>query len=671
MSPRARTRRLLAVPFRSSRPNGLPNVPALLWFPALVLLLAILGIATGLNGWSSGQFRAELTASRDPQLVLGEPRIIRTDEWNTQTPWGISQVEQGLPDRNRTFPYGMDTTIPQDLPSRDWTMVFRPHLWGFLFLDVNRAFAAKWWILAASLVIAVYLLAVSIIPRAPSVAALVAISFYFSPFFQWWYLPTTIWPVVWSALTVTALEWAARAHRPGFVLPLAVGLTTVTTGMTLYPPFIVPCAIVVVAYFVARFGTALRSGSGRRDTIRRFLPVLVALVAGAGVVVVWLVGRRAVVAALLGTVYPGQRSVPTGSGGMKDLAQALGASFSQALSAGGLLGANSSEASTFVFVGLVLVPGAVVLAIRRRSGRISVDTLAVMVAVLILVAFCYLPGWDALARVLQLDRTLPARVRLGVGLASILLLVLFVRDLREDPEARRPVVIASAAAVVAFVLSQVAIAAALQRAASPALETAWAWWIVTGIVASAVICFSLGRSVVGAIAFLIASLLVSLWVNPVYQGVFDLRTTAVGRSVARIDGQEPGTWVGVGGRLTTGVLVESGVRAYNGFQGAPSRRMWAQIDPRSAYADEWNRLGGISWTSGAGEPAVSNPAPDRILVTFDSCSVFAQRRVSYVLGDEASLAGQRCLMRVARFSAVAGDLAIYRVIRTGASSATR
>ena len=159
----------------------------------------------------------------------------------------------------------------------------------------------------------------------------------------------------------------------------------------------------------------------------------------------------------------------------------------------------------------------------------------------------------------------------------------------------------------------------------------------------------------------------------------DPRILAVQNCVIRVDqgmgilqdGQEPGTWVGVGGRLTTGVLVESGVRAYNGFQGAPSRRMWAQIDPRSAYADEWNRLGGISWTSGAGEPAVSNPAPDRILVTFDSCSVFAQRRVSYVLGDEASLAGQRCLMRVARFSAVAGDLAIYRVIRTGASSATR
>ena len=47
-------------------------------------------------------------------------------------------------------------------------------------------------------------------------------------------------------------------------------------------------------------------------------------------------------------------------------------------------------------------------------------------AVAVLLAYLYLPGWDAIARLLLLDKTTPNRVRLGMGLASIALVAYII-----------------------------------------------------------------------------------------------------------------------------------------------------------------------------------------------------------------------------------------------------
>jgi hypothetical protein len=117
----------------------------------------------------------------------------------------------------------------------------------------------------------------------------------------------------------------------------------------------------------------------------------------------------------------------------------------------------------------------------------------------------------------------------------------------------------------------------------------------------------------------------------------------------------------VGGGLTTAVLLETGVQAYNGFQGAPSDAMWADIDPAGAYEFEWNRLAGVNWIAGQGEPTVSNPAADQIQVTFDACSDFAQANVDYVLADDKRL-DLTCLDTVRAFELPKSTLSIYEVV---------
>ncbi|NUU26658.1 hypothetical protein HP467_00805, partial [Curtobacterium albidum] len=109
----------------------------------------------------------------------------------------------------------------------------------------------------------------------------------------------------------------------------------------------------------------------------------------------------------------------------------------------------------------------------------------------------------------------------------------------------------------------------------------------------------------------------------------------------------------------TAMLVESGVHAFNGVQTYPPEEMWREIDPTGRYEDAWNRLANVNWTLGSGEPKVTNPVRDQVLVTLDPCSSFAQRHVQYVLSDTPVTS--TCAVQVGDYRQGGLDLHIYRV----------
>lgn len=163
--------------------DGLPRLRILLDFSALLLVIVIVLVGLGINGSSSGVFFNQVSYGADPDLIAGQPQLTRSYEWNVQTVCPIAQVEQGLPLTNKTFPGGMDATLPQDLRRVDWAVTFRPHLWGFMVMGLDRAIAFKWWLPGLALVAAAYAFLLTVIPRRPRVAAMLAVGFFFSPLF--------------------------------------------------------------------------------------------------------------------------------------------------------------------------------------------------------------------------------------------------------------------------------------------------------------------------------------------------------------------------------------------------------------------------------------------------------------------------------------------------------
>jgi hypothetical protein len=639
--------------------GGLPNWRVVVAFPALLFVILVVFVGLGITGSSTGYLHQFFATGSDSSLLSGEPEAIRSDEWSVQTAWTISQVEQGLPIVNHTFPGGIDSTVQSDLPSWDWSMVFRPHLLGFWFLPLDNAMALKWWLPGFALMAAAYLAIVTFLPRRPLTAAAIATGFFFAPFFQWWYLPVTFWPAAWAFATIAAVVWLikSRSRWQRWTWVGVVGYLTVTMGMGVYVPFIVPAVFVVlfvgVGILLGRRPVAVDDGVGSTIgmRVRSLLPILVGGAAGVAVLLVWIVTRWTTIQKFLDTVYPGQRFEHTGQTGKDGLIALFAAPVTRNLRVvgGQPLGGNASEASTFFLIGLFLAVPAIWLIVRDRRAKRGTDWLlvALLAVTALFTLFLLVPGWDAISHVILLDRTTDGRLRMGFGILSVIFAVVIAQraDAVRRERGRMPVIATILAGALAA--GSVGIVAVhLFHLGSPLVIGSWSWAIVGLLFVLSVVAYSSGWALIGSVSFLAVSLIGSMGVNPLYRGVYNLNDTAVAQKMHAIQAAEPGRWVGVGdSRLPSAVLVQSGLPGYNGFQGAPPAEMWKQIDPAHAHEKKWNRLANLSWVAGEGAPDPRNPAADVILMTFDSCYSFAQKNVRHVITD-APL-DQSCLSETA------------------------
>lgn len=633
--------------FVTPRSDGLPNSRVLMFPLGLFAALFVMLVAFGITGSSTGVMHSLVSNAQDSDLIAGSPAPIRSDEWFVQTSWTISQVEQGLPTRNDTFPGGMDATVQHDLPTKDWSTALRPHLWGFLFLPLDQAMAVKWWFPALTLLATAFLFGVTLMPRRPLTATTLAIGFFFAPFFQWWHLSSTLYSPAWALLVMTMIVWCVRSsHRAGkWVLGALVALLTATMGTGIYVPFIVP-VVWVAAFFGVGF---VLMPSGRRpkflERLGSTIPVFVAGAVGVGVLCVWLFTRWDTILGFTSTVYPGERLQPVGQGGATEFAALFSGPLSPIIgpSGGAPFSMNSSEASTFMLPGLFLLVPLLWVVVRRyrRDHRLDWLSLSLAAGALLLLAYDFVVGWDAISHLMLLDRTTYGRMRIGFGLLSfVLVVVLSVRIMEERQRQRLPHWIAVVATGLAVAVTA---GVGLVGAAGDFSFRAFAQAnpLVALVTAVCVVGFSLsvwffarGRTATGAVLLLLVSIMSSANVNPLYRGVLDLRETAAANAIEQVDALNPGDWIGIADSpLPTMMLVQTGVASYNGFQSSPSEEMWHEIDPSERDEEIWNRLANVSWVEGEGAPDPRNPAPDQIQLTFDSCNEFAQKNVEYVLSE--------------------------------------
>jgi len=328
-----------------------------------------------------------------------------------------------------------------------------------------------------------------------------------------------------------------------------------------------------------------------------------------------------------------------------------------------MLGPNPSEAAAALLFAVFVAPALVVLIVRgiRREKRTDWLAVGALTALLILLAYLMIPGWDPVARLLLLDRIPVSRARIGFVALMPVFFALIVREIDRLP-ARRTWILGAVSGLLAAIGSG-AVVIRLAIDDPQVLADAALWPVVAvALVGACVLVFVRNRAPLAAVLLLVASLVIGAAVNPVYRGVLDLNETAAGQAISAVDEAEPGDWVGVGGPAVMALVMQTGVDGYDGVQTYPSAEMWDEIDPAGSYEDAWNRLAHVRWEFGTGDPVVTNPARDIALVTFDACADFAQQHVEYVVTDTAP-ADAACLDEVDAVDEGELAITIYRVVK--------
>jgi len=257
------------------------------------VVILVLALIYALNVWTPSHYQqaAAILGVSNVKPVFGKSRPVRSDEWSVATPYFQIAVASDLGPRDRISPYREPLKTYFALPSRDWSMAFKPDLWGFLVLDPAHAYSLHFALLAlAGLYGAILLLRQ--FGCGAGVALAVSAMLFLSQFVQVWWtsnapaLGLSLWPAV-------VYLWPARWW---WRLPALTCVVAVSLIGQLYPPLVVSTGL-ACAFAVAAF---------RRDALRagRLIPAAVAAAAGAAIA--WL-HYADLIPILSVTVYPGQR----------------------------------------------------------------------------------------------------------------------------------------------------------------------------------------------------------------------------------------------------------------------------------------------------------------------------------------------------------------------------
>jgi len=616
-------------------------------YPAL-LVLATIGLSSaGLSGTSVGVITASQGhATPDPALLAGTPRHIRNDEWGVATPLLVAQSHHGFSPISDDSIGNHTVTVLPDIPNTDWSTLFKPWDLPVLVLDLEHGFAARWWVMSLVLLLGAYILLLALTDRV-DIAVVFSLALWLSPFFQWWYLSSSLDTVGMAMMSVGAFAYSLRASST----PRRVAWLTLAAysaiGFTLlfYPPFQIPTALVVgvvgVCYVVGRWHEL-------GLTARRLAIDLggLAVVIG-GTLGIFYLHSRSTIVAIDGTVYPGHRRV---SGGGTSLLQLLSAPFGLTLAQRGTalpFTLNQSEISSFVLLGpfaLLQIQRVRLRAFAPRWRLLLVGTAGVFVTI---TAWYLISLPPILASVLFLNRVEAKRAILGVGLGSILLMALFCaaefehedvprptpeRDVPLGPPARQRRILTGAVICGAVAFGMYFWAGRSLRLTVPGLNLSL--WVagIMSVAAAVVVALICARKVLwGGLALVLLGAVISLPVNPLYQGLGPLTSSPILSAFARAASKPPNAthraWLSFFDKSFNAVLVASGLPTLNASDVYPNAKAWRALVPNDKHRFVWDRYANLAFfpaPSGA-PPTLTLYGPETMLISIDPCGPAAGR----------------------------------------------
>ena len=159
----------------------------------LIGLLVIVVIVTfNLNGSSLGTWDKYISQREDGKktdVIFGQNREVRSDEWLVQTPFYLSQAENDYPLVNDDYSLnGQNMIIAYNSPVKDITVIGKPFNWGFFFLGRDRGLSFYWAMKLVVMVLLGFEVLMILTRKKKALSLIGSFALTFSPAVQWWFM---------------------------------------------------------------------------------------------------------------------------------------------------------------------------------------------------------------------------------------------------------------------------------------------------------------------------------------------------------------------------------------------------------------------------------------------------------------------------------------------------
>ena len=616
-------------------------------FPALLIIAALIFSVLQISGTSIGILNPP---GHDSNLIAGSPRAIRSDEWSVSTPLTIASARQHFSERLYDGAGSHNTSVVLDVPNNSWTTIFKPYNWPFFVLPLANAYALKWWLLFLFLVLPTYWLAL-LLTHKVSAAILVSLGLSLSPFFAWWYeagaLDSVGFMVAIMLLVILVLRNVHR--RISYVYAALLAYFLVAFTILLYPPFQIPLAYTAAA-FLLPFGVRDLLLASDKRRARRLGLLAGSVVVAAIILVVYVHSELPTITKIVDTVYPGNRlSTGTNANLLQLFSPWVGifiAHHPMAIASN----SNASEISSFFLLAPALFFFAPPALKARKSRTYGASEFLLALTTIVLLAWMYVGFPGPIAAISLLDRVTATRAIVGVGLASWLLILLYIAD----HEFAQPVAAEGTSSAARVTWPRIALGigafglvigfgARQLQMTYPGLDVSmYLVGIFVVLVAIGLILLAKARYLAASVFLLPVLALQAVTVNPLYRGLSPLVNPTLQANVDKVEKLVPATkshtppgWLVVGPPISFLSMIGTGAYVFNATSQYPDVSAWKVIDPSGRYESIWNRYAHIVYQPAANTTLkLSDPYVDTVIVSGSPCSpAFAKLNIRFVLAQ--------------------------------------
>lgn len=665
--------------------------------PIVVITGLILfgGVLTGarIHGFSFAAWHSVIDGSPQREVFFNKANRYRTDDWIVMLPHMLAQRADQPPfaAENRLIGDGhYNMLITGAAPARDPMVLFRPQVWGY-FISGDIGMVFQWWFYAFGAWIAGWLVLRRLTGNDELTSACGATALLFSPFFQAWSLNCTPTVIFSCGILLTLIR--LRAALSTFQLLLSTFMLA-WFGMAFLLTFNYLPYLVTLFYFIVFIFTGLAltrqdqsvaanemadrtNGPGLADsreaprlhihwpTGTRWACALLAVLCIVGMGAYLAASNWETITIIRNSDYPGQRF---SSGGDQTIWHLFRGNVLSIKPPQEWWDFNPCEGAAF-FLAFPLVVAAMLRDWWRTRKPPNGLLLGISGYIVFLLIWNLVGFPELLARWTLMNRAPPFRTLIGLGIADIFLLSVYVAHRQQLIPASRKDYITPWIVSALWIMFLVALGFKVSgHFPDYPLNTA----LIGGLFAMALapLLYLAPRLVLPAI--MIASILTTYNVNPLARGgTTFIQENPLSQKIRTLDqeaqkqGHQP-VWIAYGDAALPNLFRMIGARALNGVHAYSQLELWKTLDPEGLFRPVYNRYAHVVFDL----PSV----PDYFkidLVHNDSVAVglhpdnprFAALNVDYLLCLDNQVASLDRIPKLKKIYSYAGKH-IYRVERS-------
>ncbi|MGG7151228.1 DUF7657 domain-containing protein [Clostridium neonatale] len=519
-------------------------------------------------------------------VILGIPRLIRSDEWAVNTPMLLSQYFN-------KFGYfsdiirgtSTDTFIVYGQPVYDIGVIFRPFHWGYLFLNAGRGLAFFWYGRLIALFVVTFEFGLLITKKNRKLALLLSILTSFAPVIQWWFaINGLVEMFIFGQLAIIMIMKYIDSNNYLYKFFYLSTIFVCAGGyiLTFYPSWQIPLFYVFMGIFIWIIWERHREIKISFKDIGIFLILCIFF----GTIMMHvLLKSKDTINIVMNTAYPGKR-FEHGGGAIEYLVNYVMNIFLPYKNSN--LPLNECEHAVFIdFFPIGIIFAINLIFIEKKRDKLLI---CILISNFILLLWCLFSWPDMVAKISLLSNSQPKRAFLAVGYTNILLIIRSLALKEKFMSIRKSVVFS-------FILSAIIVLASKSSYGNYANKIMLIIsFLIFGVLYIGVINFSdikiKNRFLIMTIIIMMLS---GMTVNPIQKGVDVIYNNKLIQEIENINNKENGKWIVEGaGFPAMNYPLLAGAPTINSTNVYPAIERWNEFDSNSNDNNIYNRYAHIS-----------------------------------------------------------------------------